>query len=41
MIRSIRPAQGLPPGDLDAVIGMKAKGAIAAGEPLAWSMLEL
>ncbi|MFA7681997.1 MAG: pseudaminic acid synthase [Candidatus Peribacteraceae bacterium] len=39
-IRSIRPGYGLPPKELDAVIGKKAKYAINRGTPLLWELLE-
>jgi sialic acid synthase SpsE len=38
-IRSIRPGNGLPPGELDRVLGMKAARDLKRGEPLAWDML--
>ena len=38
-VRSIRPGNGLSPGDLDKVLGRKAKRDLARGEPLAWDML--
>jgi pseudaminic acid synthase len=38
-IRSIRPGFGLPPRDLPAVIGRRARAPIAKGTPLAWDLL--
>lgn len=38
-VRSIRPGFGLPPRELPAVIGKRARIAIARGTPLAWEML--
>ena len=38
-IRSVRPGAGLPPGDLDKVLGRPATRDIARGEPLDWSMV--
>jgi len=37
-VRSIRPGYGLPPRELPAVIGKRAKVAIARGTPLAWEL---
>lgn len=36
-VRSIRPGYGLSPSYLDAVLGRKAKRAIARGTPLDWT----
>ena len=38
-IRSIRPGNGLPPADLDRVLGRAAKRDLTRGEPLAWDMV--
>jgi N-acetylneuraminate synthase len=38
-VRSIRPGNGLPPADLDKVLGRKAARDLKRGEPLAWDML--
>jgi pseudaminic acid synthase len=38
-VRSIRPGHGLPPKDIDAVLGKTAARAIARGTPLAWDMV--
>lgn len=38
-VRSIRPGNGLPPADLDAVLGRPAARDLARGEPLAWDMV--
>ena len=38
--RSIRPANGLAPKHYRAVLGRKARQAIAAGTPLDWSLIE-
>lgn len=39
-VRSIRPGQGLPPKELPAVLGHRAKCFIARGTPLAWEMVD-
>ena len=36
-IRSVRPANGLPPSALPQVLGRKAKTAISRGTPLDWA----
>lgn len=38
-IRSVRPGNGLPPGDLDKVLGKPAARDLVRGEPLDWSMV--
>ncbi|MDP3660556.1 pseudaminic acid synthase [Phenylobacterium sp.] len=38
-LRSVRPGLGLPPGDLDAVLGRPAARDLKRGEPLAWDMV--
>jgi pseudaminic acid synthase len=38
-VRAIRPAHGLPPGELDKVIGRKASRDLKRGDPLDWSMV--
>jgi N-acetylneuraminate synthase len=38
-VRSIRPGLGLPPGDLDKVLGRAAARDLERGEPLSWDML--
>ena len=38
-VRSVRPGNGLPPADLDAVLGRPAARDLTRGEPLAWDML--
>ena len=38
-LRSIRPGAGLPPGELDAVLGRTAARDLVRGEPLAWDMV--
>jgi N-acetylneuraminate synthase len=38
-VRSVRPGNGLPPADLDKVLGRPATRDLARGEPLAWDML--
>jgi N-acetylneuraminate synthase len=38
-VRSIRPGNGLPPADLDAVLGKPAARDLKRGEPLAWDMV--
>lgn len=38
-IRSVRPGAGLPPGELDKVLGKPATRDLARGEPLDWSMV--
>ena len=39
-VRSIRPGYGLPPKHLPALIGRKARRAIARGTPLSWGDVE-
>lgn len=39
-VRSIRPGHGLPPGALGAVLGSKARTAIARGTPLSHSLID-
>lgn len=39
-IRAIRPGNGLPPRELDAAIGRRAKADIARGTPLSWDLLK-
>ena len=38
-VRSIRPADGLPPKHIHDIIGRKAARAVKRGEPLDWSMV--
>lgn len=38
-IRSIRPGHGLPPADINRVLGRQAKRAISRGEPLDWDLV--
>ncbi len=38
-VRSIRPAFGLPPKDLPAILGKAATKAIARGTPLSWDLI--
>ncbi len=38
-VRSIRPGFGLPPRELPAVLGRRAKASIARGTPLAWELI--
>jgi len=38
-VRSIRPGNGLPPAELDKVLGRTAVRDLKRGEPLAWDML--
>jgi sialic acid synthase SpsE len=38
-VRSVRPGAGLPPADLDKVLGRPAARALKRGEPLDWSMV--
>jgi pseudaminic acid synthase len=38
-VRSIRPGNGLPPADLDKVLGRPAARDLKRGEPLAWDMV--
>jgi N-acetylneuraminate synthase/N,N'-diacetyllegionaminate synthase len=40
MLVALRPATGISPAELARVVGRRARRAIAAGEPLAWDMLE-
>ena len=39
-VRSIRPANGLPPKCLDELLGCKAKRDIKKGTPLDWGLVE-
>jgi N-acetylneuraminate synthase len=39
-VRSIRPADGLPPKDLPQVLGRRARCHIARGTPLAWGLVQ-
>jgi pseudaminic acid synthase len=39
-VRSIRPGGGLPPRDLEAVLGRRARHALPRGTPLAWDALD-
>jgi N-acetylneuraminate synthase len=39
-IRSIRPGRGLPPVELDRVLGCRAARDLTFGEPLDWSMVK-
>lgn len=39
-VRSIRPGYGLPPRHLPEVLGRRARGAIARGTPLSWSLVD-
>lgn len=38
-VRSVRPGNGLAPGEMDRVLGRPAKRALKRGEPLAWDMV--
>lgn len=38
-VRALRPGLGLPPRELDAVLGRRAAQAIPRGTPLAWELL--
>jgi len=38
-VRSVRPGNGLPPADLDRVLGRTAARDLTRGEPLDWSMV--
>ena len=38
-VRSVRPGLGLPPADLDRVLGRVAARDLRRGEPLAWDMV--
>jgi len=38
-VRSIRPGNGLPPADLDKVLGRPASRDLKRGEPLDWGMV--
>lgn len=38
-VRSVRPGNGLPPADLDKVLGRTASRDLAFGEPLDWGMV--
>jgi sialic acid synthase SpsE len=39
MIEPLRPAVGILPGDIDLVIGRKARVDIDEGEPITWEKL--
>jgi len=39
-VKSIRPAGGLPPKNLTAILGKKASKIIEKGTPLSWSLIE-
>jgi len=39
-VRSIRPGQGLPPRYLQEILGKRARKALRAGTPLAWSSID-
>lgn len=39
-VRSIRPADGLPPKDIKKVLGKKAKKDIKKGTPLSWGLIK-
>ena len=39
-LRSIRPGHGLPPRHLPEVLGRRARGALARGTPLSWSLVD-
>lgn len=39
-VRSIRPAGGLPPADLDAVLGRAFATDVARGTPLSWDLIQ-
>ena len=38
-VRAIRPGHGLPPGDLERVLGRRVRRAVPRGTPLAWDLL--
>jgi len=38
-VRSIRPGYGLPPKELDKILGKTAKGDISRGTPLSWNLI--
>ena len=38
-VRSIRPAGGLPPDAMDAVLGRRFRGAVGRGTPLDWDLV--
>ena len=40
-VRSVRPAGGLPPGELPAIIGLRATRQLELGEPVTFTDLEL
>jgi N-acetylneuraminate synthase len=39
-VRAIRPGDGLPPRELAAVLGRRARRAIARGTPLSWELVD-
>ena len=38
-VRSVRPGAGLPPAELERVLGRTAARDLERGEPLAWDMI--
>jgi len=39
-VRAIRPGHGLPPAEIDRVLGRKAKRRIERGTPLSWDLID-
>lgn len=39
-VRSIRPGYGLPPGEMDRVLGRRLRRDVRRGTPLSWELLE-
>jgi N-acetylneuraminate synthase len=38
-VRAIRPGRGLPPADLDRVLGLRVTGPVRKGTPLSWELV--
>ena len=39
-LRAIRPGFGLPPGELDALLGTRVARDVARGTPASWALLK-
>jgi len=38
-VRSIRPGHGVPPGEIDRVVGRKVASGVSRGDPVSWEVL--